>query len=108
MAQRVRIELTDDIDGTPADETITFSLDGVTYDVDLTSANAEQLREALAPYVAAGRRVGGRQSRRGKGASSSGPSANEIRQWARDKGMEVSERGRVSDQVKSAYQAAHA
>ena len=108
MAQRVRIELTDDIDGTPADETITFSLDGVTYDVDLTTANADKLREALAPYVAAGRRVGGRQVRRGKGAAASGPSANEIRQWARDKGMEVSERGRVSDQVKAAYQAAHA
>ncbi len=108
MAQRVRIELTDDLDGTPADETITFAIDGVTYDVDLTSANAEKIREALAPYVAAGRRVAGRQSRRGKGAAASGPSANVIRQWARDRGMEVSERGRVSDQVKAAYQAAHA
>ena len=108
MAQRVRIELTDDLVGTPADETLTFAIDGVTYDVDLTSDNAEKLRASLAPYIAAGRRVAGRQStRKAKGAAASGPSANEIRQWARERGMEVSERGRVSDQVKAAYQAAH-
>ena len=64
MAQRVRIELTDDLVGTPADETLTFAIDGVTYDVDLTSDNAEKLRASLAPYIAAGRRVAGRQSTR--------------------------------------------
>ena len=70
MAQRVRIELTDDLDGTPADETLTFAIDGVTYDVDLTSDNAEKLRASLAPYIAAGRRVAGRQStRKAKGAA---------------------------------------
>lgn len=106
MAQRVRIELTDDLDGTPADETVTFAVDGVTYDVDLTSDNAEKLRSAIAPFVAAGRRVSGRQSRKTKGTS--GPLANEIRAWARSRGMEVSERGRVSEKVKAAYQAANA
>ena len=115
MAQRVRIELTDDLlnDGTPADETVTFALDGVTYEIDLTAANAGKLRDGLAPWVASGRRIagrkqvgraaggGGRRSRSGAG------SANEIREWARAQGMEVSERGRVRDEVRAAYEAAH-
>lgn len=115
MAQRVRIELTDDLlnDGTTADETVTFSLDGVTYEIDLTSANAAKLRDELAPWVAAARRLPGgrrpaartaapRRNRSGAG------SANEIRVWARAQGMEVSDRGRVRDEVRAAYEAAHA
>lgn len=114
MAQRVHISLTDDLlgDDTPADETLSFGLDGATYEIDLSSANAAKLRDALAPYVANGRKTsggrrvaaGGRRSARTSGASTS---ANEIRAWAREQGMEVSDRGRVRDDVKAAYEAAH-
>ena len=114
MAQRVRIELTDDLlgDGTPADETVTFSLDGVSYEIDLTADNAAKLRDGLASWVAAGRRVAGRKqttkltggTRR---ARSGAGSANDIREWARAQGMEVSDRGRVRDEVRAAYEAAH-
>ena len=98
MAQRVHISLTDDLlgDDTPADETLTFGLDGATYEIDLSSDNAAKLRDVLAPYVANGRKTSG-------GATS----ANEIRAWAREQGMEVSDRGRVRDDVKAAYEAAH-
>lgn len=110
MAQRVRIELTDDIlgDGTPADETLTFALDGVTYELDLSAENAVKLRDQLAPWMGVARRVAGRKPATGKrGKASGSASPNEIRTWARSQGMEVSERGRVRDDIKAAYEAAH-
>lgn len=114
MAQRVRIELTDDLlnDGTTADETVTFSLDGVSYEVDLSTANAAKLREDLAAWVGVARRVSGQRRQAGRPAAKRGTrsgagSANEIRAWARENGFEVSDRGRVRDEVRAAYEAAH-
>lgn len=108
MAQRVRIELTDDIDGSAAEETVQFAVDGVTYEIDLTAQNAGKLRDALAPYIGVARRVGGRkQSGRRSAGRSAGSSTTQIREWARAQGMEVSDRGRVRDEVKAAYEAAH-
>lgn len=115
MAQRVRIELTDDLldDGTPADETLTFALDGVTYEIDLSADNATKLRDALSSWIGVARRVSGRKQvgrRGGSAARSAGngaASANEIRAWAREQGMQVSERGRVRDEIRAAYEAAH-
>ena len=112
MAQRVNVILVDDLDGSDADETVTFGLDGVDYEIDLTDGHAAALRDALALYVGHGRRVGGRrkQSRstapaaRGNGDS---PTPAEIRAWARDNGWEVPERGRVAGEVREAYDAAH-
>ncbi len=116
MAQRVRIELTDDLlnDGTAADETVTFALDGATYEIDLTSANAAKLRDQLGVWVGVARRVsGGKRAAAPRAASgrrsrSAAGSANDIRVWARAQGMEVSDRGRVRDEVRAAYEAAHA
>jgi len=107
MAQKVHVILVDDIDGSEAEETIQFGLDGVNYEIDLSADNAGQLRDALANYVGHARRVGGRRSRGRSAASSNGPSASEVREWAREQGYEVSERGRVSAEVRSAYEAAH-
>ncbi len=110
MAQRVNIVLEDDIDGSPADETVTFALDGVTYEIDLTKANATALRDALAPYVGHGRRAAGRRS---TGTRSAGrPSGSkrdlaDVREWARKNGHKVSERGRISAEVQAAYDKAH-
>lgn len=107
MAQRVQVILEDDIEGGPADETITFGLDGVTYEIDLNEGNATALRDSLAAYVGAGRRAGGRRSTgRRKSASSSSNGTSEIREWARANGYEVSERGRISADVKDAYEKA--
>lgn len=111
MAQRVHIVLEDDVDGSEAEETVTFGLDGVTYEIDLSATNAAALRDSLAEYVANGRRTAGRStSRRSSsraGRTASGPSPAEIRDWAREQGKEVSDRGRVPADVRSAYDAAH-
>lgn len=109
MAQKVHIVLIDDIDESDASETISFGLDGANYEIDLNEKNAVALRDALAPYVGHARKVGGRRSARRTAASSSSnePSARDIRQWARESGWDVPERGRVSAEVRQAYAAAH-
>jgi hypothetical protein len=105
MAQKVHIVLVDDLDGSDAEETVTFGLDGATYEIDLNSTNAAKLRAAVTPYVGHARRVGGRRGIRK--AASNGPSAAEIRAWARSNGYDVPDRGRVSAEVRSAYEAAN-
>ncbi|QIK74530.1 histone-like nucleoid-structuring protein Lsr2 [Nocardioides piscis] len=108
MAQKVNITLVDDIDGSEADETLTFGLDGTTYEIDLNDANAAALREALSGYVGHARKVSG-SSRRGRKATSSagGSNTKDVREWARSQGMDVSERGRISADIQKAYDAAH-
>jgi hypothetical protein len=111
MAQRVNIILVDDIDGSDADETVSFSLDGKDYEIDLTEKNAKKLRDALAPYVAHARKASGSRRRGrsggGGGSSAGGATPAEIRAWARENGMDVPDRGRVSEEVRAAYAAAH-
>jgi hypothetical protein len=110
MAQRVHVVLVDDIDGSDATETVAFGLDGSTYEIDLNEKNAAALREALAPYVGHARRSGGTRKaggRRAAAPAASGPTAAEVREWARENGWDVPDRGRVSAEVRSAYDAAH-
>jgi len=114
MAQRVNVVLVDDIDGQDADETVSFALDGVDYEIDLSDKHASELRDALALYVGHGRRTGGRRKngrRQSNGSASaandSGASPADIRSWAREQGWDVPERGRVSAEVREAYAAAH-
>ena len=125
MAQKVQVLLVDDIDGGTAEETVTFALDGVSYEIDLTAEHAAELRESFSRWVGHGRKVGsgsgsgsgrgsGRQNRAAAGggasrrsASSSSGDATAIREWARENGHEVSERGRISAEVRKAYDAAH-
>ncbi|QWF84637.1 histone-like nucleoid-structuring protein Lsr2 [Amycolatopsis sp. CA-230715] len=109
MAQQVRVEMVDDIDGSEASQTVPFSLDGVSYEIDLSEDNAVNLREELAPYVAAARRIGGRKS--GPSASRSSDPARrernrEIRAWAQDNGYDLAERGRLASEVIEAFEAA--
>jgi|SRR5688500_14851407 Lsr2 len=114
MAQRVNVVLVDDLDGSEAAETVNFGLDGASYEIDLSADNATKLREALAVYVGHGRRTGGRRKGGAQGAATgsraaaagSGPSASEIRAWARENGFDVPERGRVSSEVREAFLAA--
>jgi hypothetical protein len=106
----VQVVLVDDLDGGTADETVTFSLDGVSYEIDLTHDNAAHLRDALAPYVGHGRRVGGPRRSAGRGAARahSGTDPAEIREWAKGQGIAVNERGRISAELRATYDAAHA
>ena len=118
MAQKINVTLVDDIDGGEAAETVEFALDGSRYEIDLSAGNAQALRAAFAPYVAAARRAGrggsssagpaggGRRSGR-RGTSMDRSQVQHIRQWARDNGVKVSERGRISADILEKYQAAH-
>lgn len=108
MAQKIHLVLIDDVDGSTADETVTFALDGVTYEIDLNAANAAKLRDSLATWVGSARRIAGR-STRGRRPKAPGASTDTtaIREWARANGYTVNERGRVPAEVKAAYEAAH-
>ena len=112
MAQRVQIVLEDDLDGGVAAETVTFGLDGVNYEIDLSDKNAGKLRDEFATWIGHARRSGGRRStgRRTSGGSSSSSSRRDlsaVRAWARANGHQVSDRGRVSAAVQEAYDKAH-
>ena len=108
MAQEVKIILVDDLDGGSADETIRFSMDSSSYEIDLSSSNAAALRDALKPFISAGRKIPSRGARAGKPASSTrSQDASAIRAWARDNGYNVSDRGRVQSEIIEAYKAAH-
>ena len=109
MAQKVQVVLVDDLDNGPADETVTFSLDGVSYEIDLSHDNAAKLRDVLAPYVGHGRRVGAPRrtaGKRSRAASGGNPAA--VREWAKGQGIAVNERGRISADLQAKYDAAHA
>jgi hypothetical protein len=126
MAQRTVVQLLDDLDQSPADETVEFGLDGVTYEIDLSEEHAGALRDALGDYIEHARRTGGRR-RASPGRSPGGRSATPrirgtgtggrssvdreqnqaIREWARKQGMTVSERGRIPRTVTEAYHRAH-
>lgn len=110
MAQRVQIILEDDYDGGVADETVSFALDGTEYEIDLSAKNASVLRDAISPWLGHARKTGGRR-KRGTSANAKSPgssSTSDIRAWAQAHGHEVSSRGRVSAEVREAYEKAHA
>jgi nucleoid-associated protein Lsr2 len=111
MAQQVTVTLVDDLDGSEAEETVEFGLDGAFYEIDLSEDNAERLRESLAEYVEHARRAGGRKrtgrvaGRAPRSASADREQNQAIREWARKQGMNVSERGRIPKEVTDAYNA---
>lgn len=111
MAQRVQVILIDDLDGGEATETVEFALDGVTYELDLSDANAAKMRDSFAQWIGVARRSGGRrQTRRAGRGGGSGASRDELarmREWGRENGFKVSDRGRVSKELQEAYAAAH-
>jgi len=111
MAKKVTVTLIDDFDGeAAADETVEFGLDGVTYEIDLSTKNAAKLRNDLKQWVGAGRRVGGRRRGRSSSARSRGAIDREqsaaIREWARRNGHNVSSRGRIPADIIDAFHAA--
>ncbi|MFJ2535775.1 histone-like nucleoid-structuring protein Lsr2 [Microbacterium maritypicum] len=113
MARMIIHQLVDDIDGTSIGdgegETVLFGLDGNSYEIELTTENADRLREALAPFISAGRSRGRASGSRGRTSGSRGRGSdrdlNEVRRWARENGFSVADRGRVPVEVEKAYAA---
>jgi nucleoid-associated protein Lsr2 len=107
VAKQTTVTLVDDLDGKKAAEQIEFAVDGKTYEIDLSAANSARLRQALAPFVSAARRTGGRRGSTG-GTATSRPTVDQeqnqaIREWAQKRGMKISERGRIPSNVLEAY-----
>lgn len=113
MAQQVLVSLVDDLDGQVAQETVEFGLDGKSYEIDLSSENAGKLRDALAEFIAAARRPGNARRRPAGGAAAPRRAAADreqnqaIREWARERGMKVSDRGRIPADLLEAYHQAN-
>ena len=111
MAQKIQILFIDDLDGSEAEGTVRFGLDGAEYEIDLNAEHAQALRDALARYVQAARRAGGgtrRPARGGRRATAGGPDSTEVREWAKAQGIEVKDRGRVPAEVIARFKAATA
>ncbi|MFF5257033.1 Lsr2 family protein [Streptomyces leeuwenhoekii] len=110
MAQKTIVLLTDDLDGGEADETLTFSVDDKSYEIDLSHTNADKLRKALEPFIAAGRKTGrasaGTRSR-ATTPKNGGADPTAIRAWAKVHGYEVNDRGRVPAHIREAYEKAN-
>ena len=109
MAQKVQTLFIDDLDGSEAEGTVRFGLDGAEYEIDLNAEHARELRDALARYVGAARRVGGsarRPARAGRRGSADGPNPTEVREWAKEQGIEVKDRGRVPAELVVRFKAA--
>lgn len=104
MAKTVSVIVTDDIDGSSGAEAVSFSLDGQGYELDLGPANRQQMQESLQPFIDAGRKIGRRTQRRVAPRKSD---LAAIRAWAAGQGLRISQRGRISAEIMSAYDAAH-
>lgn len=109
MVQKVQVVLEDDLNGGEADETVSFALDGRSYQIDLSENNARALRDALAPWVAAARPAPARvpEARAKPKAARRSQDTADIRRWALANGINVSARGRISSDLRARYEAAH-
>jgi Lsr2 len=107
MATKIAVALEDDLSGGPADETIRFGLGGFDYEIDLSKKNAAAFRKKVAPYIGHARKAGRGQRRRPARTSSARDRSGDIRAWARDNGIAVSDRGRIAASVAEQYDAAN-
>lgn len=107
MAKQVIERLVDDIDGGEADETVLFGLDGVSYEIDLSDTHAQALRENLAEYIDTARKAGAARRRRRNGRQSSRERSAAIRTWAKERGIQVNERGRIPANIVDEYEKTH-
>ena len=109
MAQKVQTLFIEDLDGSEADGTVRFALDGTDYEIDLNTKHAQELRDALARYLGASRRIGGgarRPARNGRGTPANGLNTTEVREWAKTQGIDVKDRGRVPAELVVKFKAA--
>jgi Lsr2 len=107
MAKTVNVVVTDDLDGSPGAEMVTFGFDGHSYEIDLGRKNRAEFGKSLQPFMEAGRRTAARKAAKAPRAAGSRTDRAAVRAWAAGQGMKVSERGRISTEVISKYDAAH-
>jgi hypothetical protein len=107
MAKSVHVVVSDDLDGSEGAETVSFGFDGLSYEIDLSEKNRAKLDKAFASFIEHGRRV--TQRRRPSATRTTGPRVDRasIRNWAKEQGMDVSDRGRISAEVMRQYEASH-
>ncbi len=108
MAQHIQTLFIDDIDGGPAEGTVRFGLDGTDYEIDLSTAHTEELHKVLATYVTHARKAAGTARRGSRGRPADVPDTRKVREWAREQGIDIKERGRVPAEVIEKYKAAGA
>jgi len=106
MAQKVQVSFVDDLDGSEAEGTIRFGIDGREYEIDLSKKNADKLSRAVQPFIDKARKAGGARRRAGS-ATAPRHDVSAVREWARASGLAVSDRGRIPASVMEAYAAAH-
>jgi len=107
MAKSVHVVVSDDLDGSEGAETVSFGVDGLSYEIDLSEKNRAKLDKAFAPFLEHGRRVS--QRRRPSAARTTGPRIDRasLRNWAKEQGLHVSDRGRISAEIMQKYEASH-
>jgi hypothetical protein len=107
VAQRTQVLFVDDIDGSEATGTVRFGIGGTEYEIDLSQAHKDQLAAAVGPYIAAARKVTAARRPAGRPARPARHDQSEVRTWAREQGLKVSDRGRIPADVLAKYEAAH-
>ena len=107
MAKTVSVVTSDDLDGSPGAETVSFGIDGHSYEIDLGQKNLARLQKSLQPFIDAGRRTAHRQAAKPGRSAAPGADLAAVRAWAATQGLRVSGRGRISAEVLSKYEAAH-
>lgn len=114
MAQKVITEFIDDIDGSPAERTFTFAVDGTNYEIDLSAENIAEFKSAIGGFIESARKVKGTSNGRrarstgGGGGAQSRGQTRAVREWARQHGHNISERGRIPASIQQAFDQAHA
>ncbi len=107
MAKTVNVVISDDLDGSPGAETVSFGIDGHSYEIDLGQKNLARLQKSLRPFIDAGRRTAHRQAAKPDRSAAPGADRSAVRAWAAAQGLRVSGRGRISAEVLSKYEVAH-
>jgi len=107
MAKTVSVVVTDDLDGSPDAETVAFGFDGHSYEIDLGKKNLAKLEKSLQPFMEAGRKTTARKAAKAPKAAGSRTDRAAVRAWAAEQGLKMSERGRISAEIMSKYDAAH-
>ena len=105
MAQKIQTLFVDDIDGSKAEGSVRFGLDGAEYEIDLSTAHSEELHKTLAPYIAHARKTGARRPARGR-RNPSAIDTHQVREWAKEQGIQVKDRGRVPADIAEKYRQA--
>jgi hypothetical protein len=105
LAQKIQTTFVDDIDGSEAEGTVRFGLDGAGYEIDLSVAHSEELHKALAPYITHARKTSALRAARGR-RDAGAIDTHQVREWAREQGIHVKDRGRVPADIAERYRRA--